>query len=408
MPHNSSGDSSSIPGRVPSQSVSPSPANYRDDVRPPLMSDLGVNHSPPARQDPRLVTQLGIFVDRMANHAELDAKHRNILHSFKEFVLDMPPTHWRATVSLQATVLQAVQAAQSLRDEVHAFKIEAHQATQRARAHFTLSSDQEAEIRALCKARVFEPHRTDYDIAENVRDTLKDADQYPMLAEAFKSKKGETAVLRYARSEGAYARNLFREVLRDSIYDPQERCSLTVCTRRLAKKLVNGAEISAETIINVAILRRFCREHPDLLDREELPPSNEDLDGDDSNQQSNHRGRRKRPRHGEAFWDVVSNFFAVHDKKWGRDIHSEGWSTYVDECIQQERMLFPDDPISSLPQLSTPPAAVQRLVAPGCAPAPTLAASTIRLVQTLIFTDAVAVLGDVKLSLLRPIGTPPS
>ncbi|TFK83084.1 hypothetical protein K466DRAFT_603174 [Polyporus arcularius HHB13444] len=33
--------------------------------------------------------------------------------------------------------------------------------------------------------------------------------------------------------------------------------------------------------------------------------------------------------------------------------------SYVDECIQQERMLFPDDPISSLPQLSTPPAAVQ-------------------------------------------------
>ncbi len=45
------------------------------------------------------------------------------------------------------------------------------------------------------------------------QDTLKDADQYPMLAEAFKSKKGETAVLRYARSEGAYARNLFREVV---------------------------------------------------------------------------------------------------------------------------------------------------------------------------------------------------
>ncbi|RDX50750.1 hypothetical protein OH76DRAFT_1482146 [Lentinus brumalis] len=322
----------------------------RNGSAPPTMSNLGVDRTiPRPREDSQLMAKLGTFVDHTANTARLDVKHRGFLHDFKELVLDMPPTHWRAMIHMQATALRTSQVLDTLTGEVEQVKTDIDEVALQSSKNFTLNWERMAVIRNLCKKLVFEPTRTDFEnLAEHARDKLKDPMQYPDFEPAFKSEQGKATVMGYCRSQANYVRNLYRKTLKLKLFDPKGRCGLTACVRSLISKLDPTLEPSARLVLRVAIFRRFCMENPGALDCEDPPVGQ---------QQSTTSGKRKRDNSG-PFWEQVEDFLKEKVRELGEDITSEDWKTYINEALQEERRRFPDDHLPLLPQIDLSPPTV--------------------------------------------------
>ncbi|RDX40511.1 hypothetical protein OH76DRAFT_1423650 [Lentinus brumalis] len=304
MPLNSGETSSTASSTMSSSSLTANQTG-RDGSAPPTMSNLGVDRTiPRPREDSQLMAKLGTFVDHTANTARLDVKHRGFLHDFKELVLDMPPTHWRAMIHMQATALRTSQVLDTLTGEVEQVKTDIDEVALQASKNFMLNWERMAVIRTLCKKLVFEPTRTDFEnLAEHARDKLQDHTQYPDFELAFKSEQGKAAVMGYCRSQANYVRNLYRKT------------------------------------------RRFCMENPGALDCEDTPVGQ---------QHSTNSGKRKRD-HGGPFWEQVEDFLREKVREFGEDITSEDWKTYINEALQEERRRFPDDHLPLLPQINLSP-----------------------------------------------------
>lgn len=135
----------------------------------PTMSNLGVDRTVPRpRDDSQLIAKLGMFVDHTANTARLDIKHRGFLHEFKEvripaslvsflssysqYVMDMPPTHWRALIHLQATALRTAQAVEKLTGEVEQVKTDIDEVAVQSSKTFLMTPDRNVCLfsRTLC------------------------------------------------------------------------------------------------------------------------------------------------------------------------------------------------------------------------------------------------------------------
>ncbi|KAJ7862467.1 hypothetical protein B0H14DRAFT_2740189 [Mycena olivaceomarginata] len=48
----------------------------------------------------------------------------------------------------------------------------------------------------------------------------------------------------------------------------------------------------------------------------------------------------------EAFWREMAGIWGEKNTQYGTDLKSEGWTVYINECVQKERMLHPDDPLA--------------------------------------------------------------
>ncbi|RDX41240.1 hypothetical protein OH76DRAFT_1561677 [Lentinus brumalis] len=319
----------------------------------PTMSNLGVDRTVPRpRDDSQLIAKLGMFVDHTANTARLDIKHRGFLHEFKEYVMDMPPTHWRALIHLQATALRTAQAVEKLTGEVEQVKTDIDEVAVQSSKTFLMTPDRNTTIRKLCKRLIIEPSRVDYEnIADNARDVLKET--YPDFEPAFKAERSKAYVMAACRSSANYVRNSYRKALKDSLFNPQGRCGLTKFAKILISKFDPDRKPTSDFIIHLAILRRFCLENPAALDCEDLPEwippdylaSLHPIDAPKT-------GKRK--RESRPFWELAQEYIENKIKENGEDLNSEKWHNYLSETIREEQKIFPDDSLPLLPQLPLP------------------------------------------------------
>ncbi|CDO69717.1 hypothetical protein BN946_scf184687.g2 [Trametes cinnabarina] len=326
----------------------------RGGSAPPTMSNLGVDrHVPRPRDDSQLIAKLGMFIDHTANTARLDVKHRGFLHEFKEYVMDMPPTHWRAIIHLQATALRTAQAVEKLTGEVEQVKTDIDDVATQSSKTFLMTPDHNATIRKLCKRLIIEPSRVDYEnLADNARDVLKET--YPEFEPAFQAERSKSHVMAACRSSANYVRNSYRKALKESLFNPQGRCGLTKFVKSLISKFDPERKVTPDFVLRVAVLRRFCLENPAALDCDDLPAwvppehmaSLHPVEAPKT-------GKRK--REGGPFWEQAQEYIEHKIRENGEDLNSEKWRSYLSETIRQEQKLFPDDRLPLLPQVAPLP-----------------------------------------------------
>ncbi|EIW53652.1 uncharacterized protein TRAVEDRAFT_52770 [Trametes versicolor FP-101664 SS1] len=314
------------------------------------MGDPGVATLSTRLDSPPVLDQISLSIDKVANDMQLGPHYRAMLHRFKQAVFQLPPQHRDAFLIQQAVALRSIQLLEDQRRDIQdiiAFSatIRTHLADRR-----TLSADQQAEITALCKKMVFEADRTDYDFADEALERLRRLPRPNMFVEVFESVAWTQTLTTSIRRQSSYARNSLRKDLRDSEFDGKKKAGLTSCARKGLRKYAprDGQDLSPELIFHLAILRRFVREHRDLLNRDESVDDTEDTSAAITGP------KRKRVRFSEdseTFWGAVSAFFSEKNAEWGRSIKpGSQWANYIDECILQERRRFPDDRILAIAQ----------------------------------------------------------
>ncbi|KZT20177.1 hypothetical protein NEOLEDRAFT_1182802 [Neolentinus lepideus HHB14362 ss-1] len=97
----------------------------------------------------------------------------------------------------------------------------------------------------------------------------------------------------------------------------------------------------------MALYRAIASLHRDLLDTpSEDDPSEEQDEGSDTPRKGKKRGCVPA---GQDFWSCVAKFFREKAKEWGSDITGNpAWRSFIEQCIIDEKRLFPDDPIAIL------------------------------------------------------------
>ncbi|KAI0731666.1 hypothetical protein C8Q72DRAFT_793775 [Fomitopsis betulina] len=307
-----------------------------------LEISVGPGGSPP--------TDFISFVDKVANRVQLAPKFSAILHDYKD-------THWEPLVFQAALSLSVLQKLEHVRDHVQ----EVHTVTTNVQTqivnHHTLTEDHEAEVTALCKRLVVQANWIDYDFADDVLETLK-ANQH--FNEVFDSAAWTETLEAYVKRRCSYTRNAYRRHLRDAVLNAKKRSGLTACARAAFRKFhggLNSHELQPEFVIHVALLCRFVREHPALLDCEEqdtadgwslptgtggvLPLTQINLTSG------------KRSQFGS--WKGIRNGGGYQVWSMGRstELGTHTLPRYIDECIALERCLFPEDRIGSIAQRTT-------------------------------------------------------
>ncbi|KAI0718617.1 hypothetical protein C8T65DRAFT_737259 [Cerioporus squamosus] len=306
------------------------------------MSNLGIDqHNPCPRDDLQLIAKLGMFVDHTANTARLDIKHRGFLHEFKEYVMDMSPTHWHAMIHLQATALQTAQAVEKLTGEVEQVKADIDDVAAQSSKMFLMTPNRNATIRKLCKQLILEPSRADYEnLAENAQDVLKES--YPEFEPVFQAERSKAYVMSACRSSANYVRNSYRKALKESLFNPQARCGLTKFVKTLISKFDPERKVTPDFVIHVAVLRRFCLENPAALDCDNLPAwVPPDHLASLHPVEAAKMGKRK--HEGGPFWEQAQEYIEHKIRENGEDLNAEKWRIYLGETIRQEQKLFPDD-----------------------------------------------------------------
>ncbi|KAL1937004.1 hypothetical protein VTO73DRAFT_2038 [Trametes versicolor] len=305
---------------------------------------------------------LPIFTDGVARATQLSPVYRTELHAFTDkLVMDLPPSFWRVIIYQQATIFKSLQSCSELRDDIIGIKDDIKVVSTQFSKNFVLTVEQRDDILALCKALVVEGTRTDYNFADSALAMLRNDKEFPRFVEVFKSKANTKVTLQCVRRQGSYGRNSYRQHLRDSVYDPRKKSGLTACAQLVSRKFLDGDKPSVEMTLRIAVLREFIRRNPELVAREEDPwdadPEQQDATADSPSTEGSRK--RKRSRHTVHFWGAFTDFIQEKNLEWGTDIRSDGWQSHIEACLAEERRLWPDDPLSGIPQRQLPaPAAL--------------------------------------------------
>ncbi|KAI0375817.1 hypothetical protein BV20DRAFT_18360 [Pilatotrama ljubarskyi] len=296
-------------------------------------------------------SRLPIFIDKVANALDLSPRYRGELHAFKELALELSPGLQRAIIYQQGSIYKTLQNAEDLRADITTMKQELKDIGEQLSKRFVVSEDQHDDILALAKAMVIEPGRDDFNFADEQVQRLKDAAQFPRFKDIFKSKANTKTVTQVVRRQASYARNAYRQFLRNSVFDGRKKCGLTACARQASRKFNNGEDVTPEMVLQIAILRRFIRDNRELVASDAV---SDPWDSDDETQDGDGDGtgtrKRKRARSAVHFWGAVTDFFKAKNDIWGKGLRTNGWATFIDECLEQERELFPDDNLRDIPQ----------------------------------------------------------
>ncbi|THG98584.1 hypothetical protein EW026_g3619 [Hermanssonia centrifuga] len=268
----------------------------------------------------------------------------------------MPPAHWRVAIYHQGHVYETRQILEELRIEQATLKAQIEDMKGNMSKHLVLTQEQKDEVTAVCKCMVFEPTRSNYDISAEVVATLRSNKDNNGLKGIFKSPAHVKILTSYVRRQSSYARNHYRKHLKESIADGKKKCGISKCVREAGKKLLEGVgkgDVTAAHALRIAILRHFIRNHPHLMDYadEDEPDENEVTSGPESSMNTMKKRKRAggRAPDGQDFWGLVTKFIEGKNNAWGVNLKSEGWSSYINQCLAEEHRLFPDDKIPLIP-----------------------------------------------------------
>ncbi|KAJ6568214.1 hypothetical protein B0H10DRAFT_2238213 [Mycena sp. CBHHK59/15] len=312
-------------------------------ITPSDGSQLSLRNDDPTQMDP------SDFVDSLCDLLELNPKYRSDLHAFillcgslsRELVMVMV-TQQATNLYTQKLLLDAQAnysgVAEALRDVKTALA-----------KNLELTKDQLAEITAVCKLKVWDPTRTDYDneaLREDVVEHLRKRQQTNGFKAIFES-KGHNRMRTLNQAVGrqaSYAKTTLRTSIKESITAPTSTC-LTITTTTTMRKFTGSTEnISPKHAICMAIFRRFGRENPELL----VSAESNKRQRTESDQLVNRKGRRGADPEAQ-WWVKITAFFDEKNAEWGSDLKSVGWAVYINGAVKEEHCLHPNDVIPLIP-----------------------------------------------------------
>ncbi|KAJ7758593.1 hypothetical protein B0H14DRAFT_3598049 [Mycena olivaceomarginata] len=333
----------------------------------PLTDDESNNiyRSDPSSDDTYIGSQEddpALFVDHLANSYHLNPESRGELHAFFTIARNLPPTQLKIHLIQHASMLQNHQLLIDIKTLCASTKDTTDTVLKSLSTSTQLGSAQTAEIQAACKVLCYNGRRTDFD-----NDALK-RDVIPHLKKNMAT-NGLSVFInsenRPLRSSWApplarpcpYAKTYLRRSIDKSLPSGSNRgTGVTELATELAKKCLGSSDkAQAKHAIWCLIIRSFVRAHPGLR----MKASRNEADDDAENfpapanllpQKRSHTGLTKASTSDgkllEAFWREMAGIWGEKNTQYGTDLKSEGWTAYINECVQKERMLHPDDPLA--------------------------------------------------------------
>ncbi|KAJ7050161.1 hypothetical protein C8F01DRAFT_1179609 [Mycena amicta] len=293
------------------------------------------------------------FTDGISNEFQLAPEHRNDLHTFR-MLADQPGGENLQMVYLLAAVFKCTELGERVSNNYNIVKDVLEQAMAAIGQNLAVTKGQKADMRIVCHIKVFDPKRTSYDndtLCEEVLAHLKKNRDTNDFKAVFQSNAQNRlrAVTTQIRTECTYAKSDLRGLIK-----ADRQVCLTVATSNATRKMTGSADnITVNHVFRMALLRRFARENPNLLEDIKESGSNKRARNDDNNHDDTPTIRRPRTNEADSWWGKFSAFLAEKSAEWGSDMKSAGWSEYLNSAIAQERSRFPNDAIDLIPQAFT-------------------------------------------------------
>ncbi|KAJ7905517.1 hypothetical protein B0H14DRAFT_2660584 [Mycena olivaceomarginata] len=303
-----------------------------------------------------------LFVDHLANSYHLNPESRGELHAFFTIARNLPPTQLKIHLIQHASMLQNHQLLIDIKTLCASTKDTTDTVLKSLSTSTQLGSAQTAEIQAACKVLCYNGRRTDFDNDALKRDVMphlkKNMATNGLSVFINSENKATQKLLGTAVGQAlSYAKTYLRRSIDKSLPSGSNRgTGVTELATELAKKCLGSSDkAQAKHAIWCLIIRSFVRAHPGLR----MKASRNEADDDAENfpapanllpQKRSHTGLTKASTSDgkllEAFWREMARIWGEKNTQYGTDLKSEGWTAYINECVQKERMLHPDDPLA--------------------------------------------------------------
>ncbi|EIW59027.1 uncharacterized protein TRAVEDRAFT_48154 [Trametes versicolor FP-101664 SS1] len=293
--------------------------------------------------------RLLLFIGGVAQSLNLSPKYQDELLTFKDFLLDLDPMWWRVLVVQQASTYQMLTAQEEVARRIAELHEDVKSICKKSGSRFEVDKEMTDDVTAVCKILILGGLRENYDLSEEATEQLKNTTAYPRFAEAWTSASKKKALSKVVNAQANYVRKEYREVLVGSVTSPVKMSSLTPCIRHCIKKFGWTGAFTPEMALRVVILRQFVRDNRDVL-APPPPPSPRRSTGPPAKR----RRIGGRPEH--PFWSEFETWLLAKNEAWGKDIREPQWRAYLTDCLVQERLAWPDDPLSFIPHDALPAA----------------------------------------------------
>ncbi|KAJ7048324.1 hypothetical protein C8F01DRAFT_1283530 [Mycena amicta] len=218
--------------------------------------------------------------------------------------------------------------------------------------NIAVTSEQKADILSICRLKVYDPKRTNYDndsLSEEVMAHLKkhkDTNDFKAFFQP--NHQNRIKVLMTALR---HACTTAKTDLRGQI-KTNRNVGLSTAANNATRKMARSVDnITVSHVLRMAVLRRFARENPGLLEDVTTTTGNKRSRQDDDIGTASIR--RPNTNEADSFWGKFASFLADKSQEWGTDMKSLGWTQHINHAIIEERKRFPNDPIPLLPQIHT-------------------------------------------------------
>ncbi|KIJ49796.1 hypothetical protein M422DRAFT_246160 [Sphaerobolus stellatus SS14] len=281
------------------------------------------------------------FVEEISRTLALPPEQRESLRVMANFNSTLPKeTLFQNLLYVQATICKLENKVASLEQKLDAL----YQQFQDSKT--VVTEEQRRIMQATVKECLVQPHRTHWDVAQEVMDVLE-ADQVRRGLElVFANSKLKKDLHRETKKFATDHRNVLRMIVRNTLGltqgKPEFKACLTKTVDDIARRFLDkpATSSSPEFFVFVALLRYIARETPTLINRSEL----------------------LRPQKGKDWWTGVAAWFQEKTELWGDNKNAGEWLDFIQTIIADERKLHPEDPIACLP--SAPSISVNQGVSP--------------------------------------------
>ncbi|KAF7368098.1 hypothetical protein MSAN_00876000 [Mycena sanguinolenta] len=307
----------------------PSSDSYSDDSRTAAGSD-----------------DTSLLVDHLANNYGLDNDYRGELHTFSQLARSLPCVQSKVVLIQHANTLQNQQAIEQLMRMCTTIQNNIDTLLQSVSNSTKFTLEHKAEITAACKAVFSTGRLTDFD-----NDSLKpqvilhlkkhkDVNGFKLFFEDMSQAQSKALLNLTGRTLSQVKTSFRRMVIKSLPGENNVGCGIKELTNTLGSKYLGGTEnVKPKHAIWLLIIRSFVRTDPELR----MAPADVDSDNDVALS-------RLRPVTASSLRPSGidrKKLWKRKNKQFGTvDLKAAPWTSYINNCVVEERVLFPNDALA--------------------------------------------------------------
>ncbi|THH26574.1 hypothetical protein EUX98_g7618 [Antrodiella citrinella] len=285
-----------------------------------------------------------LFVEKLCKDFKLEAEQSTTLHTFSQLGgMDPNVSHFDLATRVFMLGIILSQSAELQRQARHKqlegidMKVLLQDLYIRLEDTFIFSKEQRANMRSIAQDVMYQHTRTTYKTMHvDVEKILRTHSINYSFNNVFGKPAREQQLVQELKKVCSSVRNAFRLDLVKSLFgkhtEPLSRFTFNSAMKY--KQGGNGEGLDPKFMIHLAILRRFCIDHPEIAKAQLLTGSESDVDSELEEGNPTPRKRRKgtgggRIPNGEDFWSRMDKFFADGIAARGRSLTAEPWKVWV-------------------------------------------------------------------------------